>query len=249
MAMSKKKRILLIALAIILIPAAIFFFFFAQFVKVPTGSMANTILPGETLVVNKYFSRIDRGDIIIFYYPRDTSVRYVSRVTGLPGESIEISDDKVFINGQELAEHRAQVEPQSAEDASPLKIIRDEGGQSAWTVYYYKQEEDDSIYGLFDMAGYGVRQPFRVPVKGDPVPEEIADDPDARRVYDTDGDSLYDSDQYFVLGDNRDNSQDSRFWGTVPKQSITGKPFLIYWSAEPEGDGQTRWDRVLKRLK
>ncbi|MEW6210950.1 MAG: signal peptidase I [Acidobacteriota bacterium] len=247
--MSKRKRILLIALAIIFIPAAIFFFFFAQFVKVPTGSMANTILPGETLVVNKYFRNIARGDIIIFNYPKDPSIRYVSRVIGLPGESIEISDNKVFINGEELAEHRVYVEPQDSEDTSPLKIVSDEGGQTEWAACYYKREEDDSIYSLFDMARYGTRRPFKVPVKGDPLPEEIADDVKARRVYDSDGDSVYDSDQYFVLGDNRDNSQDSRFWGTVPGHFITGKPFLVYWSAEPSPDGKTRWDRVLKRLK
>ncbi|HEY7544703.1 MAG TPA: signal peptidase I [Blastocatellia bacterium] len=247
--MSKRKRIFLIALAIILIPAAIFYFFFLQFVKVPTGSMSNTILPGETLIVNKYLSDVVRGDLIIFNYPGDPSIRYVSRVIGLPGETIEIRDNKVFINGQELAEHRVIVEPQYSEDPSPLKIISDEGGQTGWTVYYYKREEDDLATILYSDARYGAREPFRMPAKGDPIPEEVADDPKARRVYDSDGDSKYDSDQYFVLGDNRDNSQDSRYWGTVPRHFIKGKPFLIYWSADPSGDGKTRWDRVFHRVK
>lgn len=242
MAMSRRKRILLI-------PLAIFWFFFLQLVKIPTGSMSNTILPGDRLIVNKYFSSIARGDLVIFNYPGDPSIRYLSRVIGLPGETIEIRDDKVFINGQALPERRVYVEPQYAANASPLKTVRDEGGQSGWTAYYYKREEDDLMGSLFEMARYGTRTPFRIPVKGDPIPEDIADDVKARQVYDSDGDSKYDSDQYFVLGDNRDNSQDSRFWGTVPKHFITGKPFLIYWSAEPSDDGKTRWDRMFDKVK
>lgn len=249
MAMSRRKRILLIALAIIIIPLAIFYFFFLQFVKIPTGSMANTILPGDRLIVNKYFSDIARGDLIIFNYPGDPSIRYLSRVIGLPGETILIRDDKVSINEQVLPERRVYVEPQYAEDASALKIVRDEGEQAAWSVYYYQKEEDDLADSLYAIARYGASESFRVPVKGDPLPEEIADDPKARRTYDSDGDSRYDSDQYFVLGDNRDNSQDSRYWSTVPKHFITGKPFMIYWSTELSGDGKTRWDRMFDRVK
>jgi signal peptidase I len=88
-------------------------------------------------------------------------------------------------------------------------------------------------------------------MKGDPLPEEVKDKPSLLKAYDNDGDGRYDSDQYFCLGDNRDNSLDSRYWGTVPRGYITGKPTMVYWSAEPDesGDEKVRWERIFHRLK
>ncbi len=87
------KRILKLGLVLLLFclcTPALDYLFFLQLTRVPTGAMANTILPGDGLVVKKRaFGDIKRGDIIVFRYPKDTSVKYIFRVIGLPGETIE----------------------------------------------------------------------------------------------------------------------------------------------------------------
>jgi hypothetical protein len=66
------------------------------------------------------------------------------------------------------------------------------------------------------------------------------------RIYDADGDGRYDSDQYFCMGDNRDNSLDSRFWGTVPRASIVGRAMFVYWSLDKSGNPNERTNPVVE---
>jgi signal peptidase I len=255
--------------------------FIVQAVKVPTGSMKNTIWIQDHLLINKFIfgpdgwnipvlpmRTIKRGDIVVFKFPKTPETNYVKRVIGLPGETIEYDshNNTVYINGQPLPERRVFVEPQfSNDDATPLKEAQsDPDGQGAqWTVFYYENDRESAAATFDNERGeYGVRQPFKVPVKGDPVPDEIRSDPQLQRIYDTDNDGRYDTDQYFCMGDNRDNSLDSRFWGTVPRSSIVGRAMFVYWSIDrsndnPEGGSnlirdfftKSRWSRTGKFIK
>ncbi|PYT08691.1 MAG: signal peptidase I [Acidobacteria bacterium] len=249
--------------------------FIVQAVKVPTGSMKNTIWIQDHLLVNKFIfgpdrfnlpilpeRQIRRGDIVVFKFPRTPETNFVKRVIGLPGETVEYDarTNTIYINGQQLPERRVFVEPQyNNDDASKLKELQsDTDVQGAqWTVYYY-QNDRESVASSFndENAKYGTRQPFKVPVKGDPVPDELRSDSQLQRIYDADNDGRYDSDQYFCMGDNRDNSLDSRFWGTVPRSSIVGRAMFVYWSIDRSNDGEsssnpvmdfftkTRWSRT-----
>ena len=251
--------------------------FIVQAVKVPTGSMKNTIWIQDHLLVNKFIfgpherlnlpilpsRNIDRGDVVVFKFPEDPQTNFVKRVIALPGETIEYRANQVYINGEPLPEHRVYVEP---DDNSPreLQTVEDEGAppKAKWTVYYFENDRELVSSRFNDEAGeYAVRQPFKVPVKGDAIPDRIKNDPRMRRIYDADEDGLYDSDQYFCMGDNRDNSQDSRYWGTVPRASIVGRAMFVYWSIDrtDKGDGtsnpaldfltRSRWSRTGKFIK
>jgi len=253
--------------------------FIVQAVKVPTGSMKNTIWIQDHLLVNKFIfgpdhwkiplfpeREIRRGDIVVFKFPKTPETNFVKRVIGLPGDTVEYDSrsNTVYINGQPLPERRVYVDPQyNNDDASQLVPVRtDPDSQGAqWTVYYY-QNEHDSVASTFndDSTKYGTRQPFKVPVKGEPVPDEIRSDPQLQRIYDVDNDGKYDSDQYFCMGDNRDNSLDSRFWGTVPRSSIVGHAMFVYWSIDRNNDSgggfdprdfftKSRWSRTGKFIK
>ena len=254
--------------------------FIVQAVKVPTGSMKNTIWIQDHLLINKFVfgpdgwhipvlptREIRRGDIVVFKYPKTPETNYVKRVIGLPGDTVEYDsrNNTVYINGQPLPERRVFVEPQfNPDDAGPLQEVQaDPDGQGAqWPAYYYENDHESAASSANDESTkYATRQPFKVPVKGDPIPDETRSDPLLQRIYDADNDGKYDSDQYFCMGDNRDNSADSRFWGTVPRSSIVGRAMFVYWSidrtSESEGGSnfvadffrKTRWSRTGKLIK
>ena len=223
--------------------------FVVQAVKVPTGSMQNTIHIGDHLLVNKFIfapgpvlpflpqREIRRGDIIVFKYPgkfqgeerfRDSpevddtrpdntpyKTNYVKRVIGLPGDLLEMRGTDVYINGQLLPEHKvAAVNPPGEDDGdlsngdargAPLK---DE--QGAPLVGEREPRPDpESEYNVFWRPDR-LRGARRGAAEGEKftVPEG----------------------HYFAMGDNRDNSLDSRFWGYVPRHAIIGRAMFVYWS-------------------
>ena len=171
--------------------------FVIKMYKIPSRSMVPTLLVGDQLVVNKFIYGIkipyfrntilpitdpQRGDIIVFIYPKDRSLDFIKRVIGVNGDKIEIKDKKIFING---------------------KLFTDNTG-----IY-----TDKMIYpgSLQPRDNFG---PVTVP-KG----------------------------SLFVMGDNRDESLDSRFWGFVDLKDVQGKAFIIYWSWNPE-ERKIRWQRL-----
>ena len=163
---SRRKLVIFIAgvillgvIATALLPLTIIFV--AQPIGVQGIGMSPTLNDGDRIFVGKRVGHLQRGDIVIFYYPKDQSKSYIKRVVGLPGEVIELRGGKTFING------------------SPL----------------------DEPY----------LDPDRNKVVTDTEPVRIAEE------------------HYFVMGDNRDNSSDSRFWGTVPKSLVYGKVIGRYW--------------------
>ena len=170
---------------------------------IPTGSMKDTLLIGDHLLVDKLayappgaiskyllpYRPIKRGDIIVFRYPLELHNTFVKRAVGLPGDRIKIVDKVLYVNGKAMKE--------------PYIIHR------PGYVDYYKH--------FFPGESY-------------PYLRKEAQDMLERHLDRNTGELIVPADCYFALGDNRDESDDSRFWGFVPRQNIIGKPLIIYWS-------------------
>jgi signal peptidase I len=211
--------------------------FIVQAVTVPTGSMQNTILVGDYLLVNKFIFTpgggsslpflpqrdIQRGDIIVFKYPGNKlhpemdrsrvpptipyQINYVKRVIGLPGETIEFRDNQVFVNNQLLPEHRMLGDAVDDQSALNVSEFEQKGEGESYNVYYSKHTMDAVRAGQH-LALRGFE--FGVANKPMVVPEN----------------------SFFVMGDSRDRSEDSRVWGFVPRELIIGRAMFVYWSCD-----------------
>lgn len=186
------------ALVIAVILAIIIRMFVVEAFKIPSGSMKPTLLIGDHLLVNKFiykFGEPNRGDIIVFKYPDDPSRNFIKRIIGVGGDTIQIRDKIIYING----------EPQDE---------------------LYIQHVDSKIYP----SEYSPRDNFG--------PITVAPN------------------SYFMMGDNRDSSLDSRFWKNrfVNRRAIVGKAFIIYWSWKrdetvPENPKEAFADKLIRSMK
>jgi len=204
--------------------------FVVQAFKIPTGSMEENLLIGDHLLVNKFvlgpsvtsaerrllpIAQPERGEIVVFKFPEEPERDFIKRVIGLPGETVELRERQVFVDGEPL-------------DEPYVHYLRPVGS-----------------VGLDEVTSSDVRERYG-PVT---VPRG----------------------QYFVMGDNRDNSQDSRYWGFLPRELIKGKAAVIYWSFDsgPENAAasdsrgtlgnlasvfihffiRTRWERTLQQIR
>jgi signal peptidase I len=210
--------------------------FILQAVTVPTGSMQNTILVGDYLLVNKFIftpggyelpflpqREIDRGDIIVFKYPGNKvnpqadrsrnlipyQINYVKRVIGLPGETIEFKDNSVFINGKLLPENRLIGDADDDQSALTVTEFEERRAEAKYDVYY-RPETMEAVRSGKKMMRSGQQMEFGVAGKPMIVPPN----------------------SFFVMGDSRDNSEDSRYWGFVPRELIIGRAMFVYWSCD-----------------
>jgi signal peptidase I len=201
--------------------------FVVQAFKIPTGSMEKNLLIGDHLLVNKVVyspsagrleakvlgkKPIQRGHVVVFKYPEEPARDFIKRVIALPGETVEIKDKKVYIDGKPLDEPYVHfLEP-------PLLPTDPE--------YGLRLEGRGDSYG-----------PRKVPAG-----------------------------QLFVMGDNRDNSKDSRYWGFLPEDQVKGRALMVYWSYEASREeyhrtglewlrdtarafGKTRWERFFHLIR
>lgn len=202
--------------------------FAVQAFKIPTGSMETNLLIGDHLLVNKLVyspssgplesallgkKEIQRGHVVVFKFPEDPARDFIKRVVGLPGETVEIRDKTVYVDGKPL------VEPYARFLEAPLR-------------------RDDPEYAL----------------RGEPIRDNW-------------GPQVVPPGDLFVLGDNRDNSRDSRFWGFLPLNQVKGRALLVYWSYEATREeyhrtgyiewlrdtvsafGRTRWERFFHLIR
>ncbi len=174
---------------------------------IPTGSMEETLLVGDHLLVDKLafspsgpiskhllpYTPVKRGDIIVFRYPVDISQTFVKRCMGVPGDRVRMVNKELYLNGVKLNE------PYKYNKTEYIDSYRDN----------FPSEPNANVYpGAIDMLQKHV----------------------------VNGEVIVPPNYYFAMGDNRDQSLDSRYWGFVPRENIIGKPLIIYWSYETSTD-------------
>jgi signal peptidase I len=188
--------------------------FFLRAYSVPTGTMEDTLLIGDRILV-RVFPRVTpaRGDIVVFHYPVDRKQIFVKRVIGVGGDRIRMVSRVVYRNGVKLNEPYAmqRFPPDPSRDNAP--------------------SDPAKLRYLPDAIAARARDMFEHHVQN--------------------GEIVVPPGEYFVLGDNRDNSLDSRYWGFINRSDLIGKPLFIYESEETTPDGKTheRWSRIFKIIR
>ncbi|HSV92505.1 MAG TPA: signal peptidase I [Desulfobacterales bacterium] len=175
--------------------------FVVQAFKIPSGSMKQTLQVGDHILVNKFVYGVkipylntvlvpvrnpERDDIVVFKFPMDPKKDFIKRVVGIPGDTIEIRDKALMVNGKRI-------------------------------------KHDFAVY----------------------TDSHVAFGPQRQR--DNLGPIIVPADALFVMGDNRDESFDSRFWGFVPLRDVSGKAFIVYWSWDSD-QFRIRWSRIANLL-
>src|SRR5438270_7705577 len=212
---------------------------------IPTGSMEDTLLIGDHLLVDKLayapsglaskyvlpYEQPKHGDIIVFRYPADISQTFVKRVIGLPGDHLKMINRIVYRNGVQLNE-----------------------------PYVYHKFPYDPGRDNFPGEPTGFAEGLQAQLQRDMLDNHVKN-----------GEIVVPPDHYFAMGDNRDNSLDSRYWGFVPRDNIIGKPLIIYWSYRASTEDlagnsvgsmvshfvdlgehfftRTRWDRTFRVIR
>jgi signal peptidase I len=149
--------------------------------RIPSESMLSTLRPGDRVLVNRavyHLREPQRGDVVVFRYPKDPAVVFIKRIVGVPGDVLKVVDGRLYVNGRRLQEpyvHRTagRTDPTVAQAAVAGSTLHD-----PWSL----------------------AEPYTVPAS-----------------------------EYFVMGDNRTDSDDSRDWGTVPRAAIVGEGLATYW--------------------
>ena len=232
-------------LPVFLIVLVVRSFIFEPF-RIPSDSMMPTLLDGDFIAVNKFAyglrlpvlnSRIvaigepQRGDVVVFHYPPDPAINYIKRLVGLPGDRVQVKDDQLIINGQPVALESAG----TFDDGCYL------GMHLSWEQlgnHRHKALSCPTPGGIAAPAVASCNRKLDHSYQcGDVDTANLTDSGDFAEV-------TVPADSYLMIGDNRDNSADGRYWGFVPENYLVGKATRIWFNWDLQRSGGPAWSRI-----
>ncbi len=238
---AKPKKGIVREYAEALLTAVLLAFFIRSFVvepfKIPSKSMVPTLLVGDHIFVNKFiyglripwtkkwlvhFAEPKRGDVIVFIYPQDEKLDFIKRVVGLPGDHVRFHDGILYVNDVEATEKEISVIGINPHDNRQLVLAPAEAAEipASFKGLPFSQGFEEYKMELENLIGYAhfIQRSRLMP-------------------NDEDVDLVVPPDAYFVMGDNRDQSADSRVWGFVPRENLKGKAMFIWLSLDNDRGG------------
>lgn len=294
---------LLIAVGIALVIRALVIYPF----KIPTGSMEDSLLIGDHLLANKFvygirspdwigipftkigfkipffqtpgFRKPEKGDVVIFKYPRDDMLNYIKRCVAVSGDTVEIRDKILYVNGEIFPNHpkskfrndmypayyeQPDIYPRGAGNIHQYGPIRVPAMED---TFRFTDTNRDQWFEWFQIGVYEGHK-FVISYQGETIRLTVKNLERWRRAIQTYPIESYTMDKntldgflytiryrhYFMMGDNRDNSADSRYWGFLPERNVVGEALVIYWSWDKRIPfyrlfRKIRWDRLLKLIR
>lgn len=215
--------------------------------KIPSKSMVPTLLVGDHIFVNKFiyglripwtekwiakFGDPQRGEVIVFIYPEDESLDFIKRVVGVPEDHIRIHEGHLYVNDVEITDKEIKINGVSPQNERQLEIASTDVAelpQAFRKISFYQGFENYKIE-LEDLTGHDhLMQRSRIIPNNDEV------------------DLIVPKGHYFVMGDNRDQSADSRVWGFVPRENLKGRAMFIWLSLDNDRGG-IRFKRFGKKI-
>lgn len=219
--------------------------FVVEAFKIPSKSMVPTLMVGDHIFVNKFvygiripilgkwiahFRNPERGEVVVFVYPKNESLDFIKRVVGLPGDKISVQGLDLFINGNKVEAQNLEIEGRNPQDSREL-LVKKPVHLSAlfatlpffqdWQSYKFYDEKLGNIHHWMQHSIYPRMDQLEIT-----IPPE----------------------HFFVMGDNRENSSDSREWGFVPMKNLKGRAMFIWLSLDHD-QGGVRWDRFGKWIQ
>lgn len=224
--------------------------------KIPSESMYPTLLVGDHIFVKRYeyglrvpftkfwlteFKEPKRGDVVVFSYPEDEDINFIKRIVGVPGDVVRMEKGELLVNGKNV-QHKDITISRVNEDnrcwidlgEKSQKIVPEQ--MQPFPYYRRFRQYQPMVETNADGKNYVIQRSLVAPLDGDfeiTVPER----------------------NFFVMGDNRDQSQDSRFWGFVPRENLKGKALFIWLSLNYEGVAcknefglKMRWGRFGRKI-
>lgn len=229
------------AILVALLAAMFLRAFVVQAFRIPTGSMKDTLLVGDFLLVNKFiygvrtpdripifdaripfnspplrlpaFKEPKNGDVVVFKYPKDERLDYIKRCIAVGGQTVEMRNGEVFVDGK----------PEGRRTTLERKYDRDDGQEFEYTRIAAPNGKSYTVRHV--VGGYGTTENF--------------------------GPITVPAGHYFMMGDNRDNSADSRQWGCLPAENVVGEALVIYFSWDKGEDllNMIRWTRLVNLIR